>query len=375
MKVAYLCRYDTRDIKSWSGTGYFIPKTLEELGFEVGRIDNLPFASWKSTLYAKWVRRILRQPYYPDRTQNSVRLTSEVAQSRLREFDPDVIFTTQFPPISFLETKKPIVFWNDAAYTQLLGFYHAIPGTRHLNEIKALEKLAFDKAAALVFSSDWAARGAQELYGIDANKLHVIPFGLNSLERPAPVERTIDAKVRLLIVGVEWHRKGIDLACELTRKMRADGIDCELHIVGCKPENADALVAEGGFHLHGFLSKGNESDRAKLNKIYSDSHIFLLPSRADCTPMVVAEANSHCMPTICSDVGGMATVVDPPFGGDVFPIETWVEQSARRVREYLDHPDQYAKACKTAHANFQNRLTWESAGSKIKDLLLKVAAK
>ena len=36
-----------------------------------------------------------------------------------------------------------------------------------------------------LFSSDWAARGAIELYGADKNKVKVVPFGANIQTFPA----------------------------------------------------------------------------------------------------------------------------------------------------------------------------------------------
>lgn len=373
MKVAYLSRYNTRSIESWSGTGYFIPNTLEMAGIEVERIDNLPISSWQSVIYSKLVHRILRRPYYPDRTFRSVYKTCDEANRKLANCKCDAIVTTQFPPVSFLRTNKPIVFWNDAAYVQLLGFYHKEPDAHHLKEIKILEKMAFDRAAALVFSSEWAGNSVKDIYGIGQEKIHVIPFGLNSVYHPALVKRYLNGSViRMLIVGVEWHRKGIDLACELTRRLHQSGVNCELHIVGCDNQKKEIIATEDYFHFHGFLSKKNDNERLKLESIYAATNFFLLPSRADCTPMVVAEANSHSIPVICTDIGGMRTVVNPPHGGEVYPLVDWLKCAFEKIKKCIDNPGFYSACCDNAYNNYNDRLTWERAGEKFKQLLQSV---
>lgn len=54
-----------------------------------------------------------------------------------------------------------------------------------------------------------------------------------------------------------------------------------------------------------FLDKNRPKDAARLSALYAEAHLLLLPSRADCTLTVIAEAMAHGTPVLATDVGGI----------------------------------------------------------------------
>ena len=87
----------------------------------------------------------------------------------------------------------------------------------------AAERSALARCARAIYSSDWAAAIAVKTYDADLSKVRVVPFGGNlsptTLPRPrwspwSPPATTGDATST---IGVDWERKGADIAVEAVR--------------------------------------------------------------------------------------------------------------------------------------------------------------
>src|SRR5690606_32344829 len=90
--------------------------------------------------------------------------------------------------------------------------------------------------------------------------------------------------------------------------LNKSGIKAKLIIAGCSiPDHLDQR------HIVniGFLDKRKQDQEAKLIDYYKRSHFLILPSKADCTPVVFSEANSFALPVITSKTGGIETIVNP----------------------------------------------------------------
>ncbi len=65
----------------------------------------------------------------------------------------------------------------------------------------------------------------------------------------------IDSKSRdickLLFIGVDWERKGGDVALKVVELLNNMGVQTELHIVGCDPEGSMPTFVV----RHGFIPK------------------------------------------------------------------------------------------------------------------------
>jgi glycosyltransferase involved in cell wall biosynthesis len=194
--------------------------TFECLGVDIERIDCLPKSSKIVTKVYRIIQKVTKSYLYDERSFFTIWKTSKAAQLRIQNSDADLILTMQYPPISFLKTRKPIVFWNDSLFGNLLGYYDTmpVPPKWHLDEIYKLEKKAIEKSSAIVMCSAWARDNACKMYGVDPRKMHVIPYGANlSKSYNFPTNRILayNETIHLLSVGYEWKRKGMDLSCQL----------------------------------------------------------------------------------------------------------------------------------------------------------------
>ena len=61
------------------------------------------------------------------------------------------------------------------------------------------------------------------------------------------------------------------------------------------------------------------TERDTLYRAFAESHFLVLPTQADCTPLVIAEANAFGVPCLVSVLGGLPTLVQDGQNGRLYP--------------------------------------------------------
>ena len=123
MKISYVTIYNALDIHNWSGLGYSIAKTLENQNAELDYIGNLQtrinsVLKFKQRVYKKFSKKIFdinREPFIAKQYAEQVKLYLNP--------ETDIIFSPGSIPIALLKTAKPKVFYTDATFAGILGFY------------------------------------------------------------------------------------------------------------------------------------------------------------------------------------------------------------------------------------------------------------
>jgi glycosyltransferase involved in cell wall biosynthesis len=226
----------------------------------------------------------------------------------------------------------------------------------------------------ILFSSQWAAESAIHDYGVGADKIRIVPFGSNlpgaqqsDIERLiAQRQATLGKKVCLSLVGVDWYRKGVDVAAHTVSILVGNGINAELKVAGCAPPEG---LTPSHVQMTGFIDKSRPEGVSELIRLLEASHFFILPSRADCTPIVLCEAASYGLPSLTSRTGGIGSIVidrvtGKTFNSDASP-QVWAEYIAALVRD----PGRYAALCRSAYSDFKQRLNWTVSGEAVKQLI------
>lgn len=376
MRVAYVTSYDAADVHAWSGLGTYILRALEAAGLRVetigGLSEGLPGAllSRAKRLYYPHVRS---QRYLRDRNPHVLRAYARQVARRLADVPHDVVFSPGTLPVSYLDTRAPIVFWTDATFDGLVDFYPDFSGLagESLRDGHRAEQAALDRCRLAIYSSDWAAETARAHYTVDPAKVCVVPFGANVAgERDAAaVDAAIAARpfepCRLLFVGVDWERKGGDVALAVAEALNERRRPTELHVVGCAPPpDAPAWVV-----AHGFVSKSTAEGRQRLDDLFGRAHFLILPTRADCVPVVFAEANSYGVPVLTTDVGGIRTAVRDGHNGAVFPLSAPASAYADAVTAAMASPQAYADIARRSADEYRTRLNWATAGARVAELM------
>jgi glycosyltransferase involved in cell wall biosynthesis len=377
MRIAFLATefFDPDTPRSWSGLPYFMRNAMESAGIEtvtLSPVDTRQTERMVRFLYWRWMRgkRYLKQSD-PTLLKNHARQY----ERGLAGISVDAVFSPSTWPLAYLETDLPTIFWTDACFAGLLDFYHSFTDIAppSITAGHTIEQLALNRCAHALYSTEWAAKTTQRFYLIPENKVSVVPFGGNLLEAPtldevaAIVKERASTPVRLLLVGVDWMRKGVDIAVDTVKALAAAGLDCRLTIVGCSPPAGRNLPA--CVEVIPFIPKVTAEDRARINELYARSHFFIMPTRAEAFGIVFAEASAFGVPCLGTAVGGLPSVIKDGVNGQLFPLEATGEDYADWILNTMSNPVRYRELALRAAEHAASHLSWKVAGQKVARIL------
>jgi glycosyltransferase involved in cell wall biosynthesis len=299
-------------------------------------------------------------------------------QKQLKNIKPDIILSFSGPALGMLDTDKPMVLWPDAVFEDLIDFYPQFTNMAGvtIRNGNQMEQKALERCSHIVYSSNWAANGAMKHYNIPSDKISVIPYGANidSTDNEDSIEEKIRLKsnkiCKLLFVGVDWYRKGGDLALRTAKYLHNQGLNTELHILGTHPPATEEIPPF--VKVHGFVSKETEEGKIILQNLISKAHFLILPTLADCSPIVFAEFNAYGIPCLTSDVGGIATIIRDEVNGKKFSTQASPQQYADYILYHFTNYTSYQQLAKNSYQEYRDRLNWEVSGKKMMEVLRKI---
>ncbi|HNI34712.1 MAG TPA: glycosyltransferase family 4 protein, partial [Microthrixaceae bacterium] len=129
---------------------------------------------------------------------------------------------------------------------------------------------------------------------------------------------------RVVFSGRLEREKGADIAVDTVLELLRRGLDVSLDLIGdgpLRPWVEDRIEASGGaVRLHGWMRRG------ELEDLLSRGHVFVLPTRSEGFPKVVAEAMAFgCVP-VTAPVSSIGQTLGETGGAVlVRPDGSWVE--------------------------------------------------
>jgi glycosyltransferase involved in cell wall biosynthesis len=170
-------------------------------------------------------------------------------------------------------------------------------------------------------------------YGIPEAKIKVVPPGIDLRVWGKPSLKGIQnrngsRRVKVLFVGGHFLRKGGDILLRLAQ--RDEFRSCEFHIVTRSFEGTPS----GNVVVHPTVCANSET----LRTLYEDADIFMLPTRADFSPLAVCEAMASGLPAVVTDTGGLSELVEDGRCGYVVPVDD-EEAIAGRLRDLVTQSD------------------------------------
>lgn len=373
-KIAFLCSGPPTDRKIWSGTIFKMYESFLTHNIDVEWIQVNRFTNWESKFFLSIEnlhKKIFNRGFNRNHFIAKAFLASKKLQKTLKNSDADLIFApTTITDLAFLNTDKPIIYLNDATFHQLLNYYGGMSGFGWLSKKTTvfIEKLALQKSDFLIFSSHWAAKHAEDFYQIPKDKIEVIKFGSNTTAPDKIVEKDYSGEITFLFLGVEWERKGGQIALDAIKILRDRNYPVKLQVVGCIPpvEEAEAM------NVIPFLNKNNPEEARQIFNFLQNSHFMFMPTRADCTPISFCEAASYGLPVISTDTGGVAAVVEPGETGILLPLNASSEQYADEIEILLQNPEQIRALSQNAREKYEKELNWSVWGEKMNKILLEL---
>ena len=267
-----------------------------------------------------------------------------------------------------LKTDKPIIYLSDATFAAMVDYYFKEIISWNIKQANKIEQTALSKATHAIYASQWAYKSAIQNYNIDKSKLHVIEFGANIDEQNIiPHQFTYNGRLDLLFLGVDWIRKGGDIAVEATKYLNDSGIPSTLHIVGISKLDND-IVNLSYVKNYGFLNKNNPDDYNQLVSIIQQSHCLLLPTKAECAGIVFCESSANGLPIFTFNTGGVANYVVNGKNGYMLPLGTTGHKFGEIISECLQSGE-LEKMSRTAVDVYNEKLNWTVWGQRIESII------
>jgi len=244
------------------------------------------------------------------------------------------------------------------------------------------EKKLFEQCDKVICIAHHTYNTFIEDYKIDASKLVLINNGLRdeyhtvSASQKAVIRKRFkiaENEKIILFAGRLDEVKGIRYLLQAFRKLLAVRSDCRLVIVG-----------SGSFAQWTSLSKSfcsrvsftGQLSHAELYRYYRIADIGVVCSIHEEFGFVAVEMMKHALPTVVTDVGGLAEIIDDGVTGLKVPVRTLkgnrqtdVNVLADKILWLLEHPSQAVQIGVNARKKYLNKYKLSIWGDKIMKLL------
>jgi glycosyltransferase involved in cell wall biosynthesis len=262
----------------------------------IQRLPGLRTWSWRASVTA---RNALRERLRRGRL-DAVFIHTQVAALLATEVMRTV------PTIVSLDATPRLFDQEGAAY----GHHRSVELVEMMK--RRLNIRTFAGAARLVSWCQWAAYSLISDYGVPADKVDVIPPGVDlDLFRPSLLPKRSE-RLRVLFVGSQFERKGGPDLLEAARSL-SDAIEIDL------VTNTDVKAIPAG--VRATVHRGLAPQSEKLVKLYRSADLFVLPSRGDCMPQAVTEALACGLPVIATAVGAIPEMVSDGVNGHLVRVQ------------------------------------------------------
>jgi glycosyltransferase involved in cell wall biosynthesis len=162
-----------------------------------------------------------------------------------------------------------------------------------------------------VFVNSDDYRKALEARGIAAERIHILPRGLDTeLFTPSLRDAAFwknrglqDGEIGLLYAGRVSKEKKLDLFAAVVRKLREEGLPVRAVVVGHGPYAEEWKAGFPEAIFTGYLSG------LDLATAYASADAFVFPSTTDTFGNVILEAQASGLPCVVSDQGGPRELV------------------------------------------------------------------
>ncbi len=320
------------DTKHWSGTIAALRSTLQKSE----RID-LDDIVIRPSKIIQIVLKLIRKLSFNLFHFSFLMLFADSAKISkiIRESKCDYYFAPAGSQVVYLGRKalknRKLIYLSDATYHAMLGYYYN--HSKHDQFIRnKIDKTAQELSEAIIYPSRWVINDAINFYKTPREKIHFVRLGANMEDNGFKVIKPGKEKYKLLLVGVDYERKGVDIAIEAVRLLNetSSSIKYELSVVGLnKPDKPIPDYVT----FYGKLRKNNKEELKKLIEWYENHDIFIMPTKAECAGIVFAEAAMFGIPSFTYATGGTVDYVEDGVTGRCIEANLGAEAFCETIRE------------------------------------------
>lgn len=184
----------------------------------------------------------------------------------------------------------------------------------------SIHRRTYAAARGMISMSSTVANSLSRVYGVaPADVLVMLPSVDTTKWQPAE-RNTNGGPCRILFVGGDFERKGGDLLLRWAKETRQRDVRIDI-VTSQPPEPTPGVTVHTNF-------KPNEPG---LMDLMQQAHLLVLPTRADMSPWVVAEAKAAGTAVLSTTVGGIPELVRDGVDGWLVPPNDYA-----RFSEQLD---------------------------------------
>lgn len=214
-------------------------------------------------------------------------------------------------------------------------------------------------AAALTPFSEWAARSLRDDYSVAAERITVLPPGVDLDDWRVEDRGEAAGPLRVLFVGSDFERKGGPIVLDALADLPGATLDV---VTGSE------VASRADVHVQGALEPNSPALRAR----FAEADLLVLPSRGECFPFVLQEAAAAGLPAVAADVGAVSEIVIPGRSGLLVP-PTDAGALREAIAQLADDPARRRALGAGARALAEERFDSRRNGRRLATLLESVA--
>lgn len=356
------------DRKAWSGTIYKIREGIENAGYKVIWI---PYSTdtFKHKVYKILMRLIFGKNVLKDHNKYYYKLCADTIDMALVSKCDYLFFPGGAQMTAYRKFNKPIIYYTDANFKIMVDYYWYNLPKWIIKQGNETERLGIQNSYINIRSSKWAADSVVNDYNGNPKRNYVLEFGANidykDIIQSKPFKN--NETLNILFSGVAWIRKGGDIAVKTVQLLNQKGIKANLFITGISnlPSQYQNLPYIKNF---GFFNKNIPEQYQQYIKIISSSHIFLFPTKAECSAIVLCEASAFGLPIFTYDTGGLANYVLNGVNGYRLPLKANEIDFANTILTCIKN-NELEKLSHGGIKLFNEKLNWNAWSESFKKIM------
>ncbi|WP_313048550.1 colanic acid biosynthesis glycosyltransferase WcaL [Atlantibacter subterraneus] len=309
-------------------------KTTWLLDEPEGKVNKLKYRAFRTAkgLHRPSVWRAMNMARYGNEARNLI-LSAICAGARrhqadvfIAHFGPAGVTAAKLRELGLLEGKIATVFHGiDVSHRQVLEHY-----------TPEYQKLFKRGDMMLPISELWAQRLAA--MGCPQEKLAVSRMGVDMDNFTLRAAKTPGSPLQIISVARLTEKKGLHVAIEACRQLKARGVPFRYHILGMGPWERRLRTLIEQYQLENEIVMPGFKPSHEVRTMLNDADLFLLPSVTGADgdmegiPVALMEAMAVGIPVISTLHSGIPELIDSEQSGWLVP-----ENDAQALADRLEH--------------------------------------
>jgi alpha-maltose-1-phosphate synthase len=364
-----LIGYDPFDRKTWSGSSYYLFSALRARG-AIHRAFGVEAPKSQKLLYQllnfRLDRRLWRESFYLD-TGYYQALTAAIGQALVpADFKHPFLQLGAIYDVPSLAAGRTRCFsYHDGNLAEALRSPYAPKGLspHKVNRALAYEKRVYHGMHKILAMSEYLRQSFIRDFEVPANRVVAVGAGMNLDSVPDYQDKKLYDSRELLFIGVDFPRKGGWELLQAFRAVRELWPDAVLHLVGPRQLTIPPELAAGVVY-HGFLSKSDPAQKAKLDSLFRRCVLFVMPSLYEPFGVAPLEAMAHQLPCLLTNRWAFPEMITPGKTGDLVECGD-VTTLADKLRALLCEPGLLQKMGAAARLFAIEHFTWDKVADRI----------